>query len=454
MVRLVSLCIILCLILFLGVTFFKVIMPFLLPLFLAGVVAMISQPLLNYFVKRTHGHVRIAAGITTTILVSAILVPLCVGIFLGSLQLFTTVVNVLDEANWNKTVQTVREKVEISNVKLHQFVEWSNDYLGQAADTQDVNSEAKNSEITDEFIRKNLQATLVPIAKRSLGFAASTVGMLGSIFSALIAWIMFIIALYYFLADGFVLIESTQSLIPVHLDYQRRLIDQFQKVVRAVVLATFLAAIGQGLTTAIALSIVGFEHFIIFLILATITSMIPLLGSWLIWGPCAGWLLYQGHWGSALFLILVGTLIVGTMDNIIRTYVLQSDAKLHPLLAFVSVLGGLQMMGLWGVFIGPIVASCLHALVQIFNTELRAFSKEKFQSDGLLDLVPSEKKAGDDPDAKDKQTASETATGQETSKSEPSSEAPEKQSTQEPDSDDSPAAQAQKNLGDKQSSSD
>ncbi|MCA9005371.1 MAG: AI-2E family transporter [Planctomycetaceae bacterium] len=387
MVRLVSLCVILCLILALGIMFFKVIMPFILPLFLAAVVAMISQPLLNYFIRRTRGHVRFAAGLTTTLIVSAILVPLCVGIFLGSLQLFTAIVDTLDEANWNKTVKTIREKVEISNDKFQQFVNWSHEYLEYDMDSLVTTGKSGEPKISEDFLRKNLQASLVPIAKRSLGVAASTVGLFGTLFSAVIAWIMFIIALYYFLADGYLLIESTQSLIPVHVDYQKRLIDQFQKVVRAVVIATFLAAIGQGLTTAIALSIVGFDHFVIFLILATITSMVPLLGSWLIWMPCAVWLMYQGHWGSAIFLILIGTLVVGTMDNIIRTYVLQSDAKLHPLLAFVSVLGGLQVMGLWGVFIGPIVASCLHALIQIFNTELKAFSQEKFQSQGLLETM-------------------------------------------------------------------
>lgn len=407
MVRLVSLSVILCLILFLGITFFRVIMPFLLPLFLAAVVAMVSQPLLNYFVKRTKGHVRIAAGITTTILVSAILVPLCVGIFLGSLQLFTTVVNSLDEANWKKTVQTVRQKVEVSNDKFHQFIDWSNQYLENEVDSTKEGEVSKNSETVEEFIRKNLQATLIPIAKRSLGMAASTVGLLGSVFSALVAWIMFVIALYYFLADGNSLIDSTQSLIPVHVDYQRKLIDQFQKVVRAVVLATFLAAIAQGMTTAVALHLVGFDHFIIFLILATITSMVPLLGSWLIWGPCAGWLLYQGHWGSALFLTAIGTLVVGTMDNIIRTYVLQSDAKLHPLLAFVSVLGGLQMMGLWGVFIGPIVASCLHALVQIFNTELKAFSEEKFRNQELLEVEADKNPAAEETKTENQPAATE-----------------------------------------------
>lgn len=436
MVRLVSLSIIFCLILFLGVTFFKVIMPFLLPLFLAAVVAMVSQPLLQYFIKRARGHVRIAAGITTTLIISAIFVPLCVGIFLGSLQLFTTVVNVLDEANWNKTVQMVREKVEVSNVKLHQFVEWSNEYLGKEEAAEEGTTDQEQSKVADDFIRKNLQATLVPIAKRSLGFAASTVGLLGTVFSAAIAWIMFVIALYYFLADGYVLVESTQSLIPVHLDYQRQLIDKFQKVVRAVVLGTFLAAIGQGLMTAIALYIVGFEHFFILLILATITSMVPLMGSWIIWGPCAGWLMYQGHWGAAIFLTLFGTLVVGTMDNVIRTYILQSDAKLHPLLAFVSVLGGLQMMGLWGVFIGPIVASCLHALVQIFNAELRAFSKEKFNSNNLLDLVPEDEKTKQANQEEGQQTDSTAETTQtetpapETETNAESSESPESQPEQ------------------------
>ena len=436
MVRLVSLSIIFCLILFLGVTFFKVIMPFLLPLFLAAVVAMVSQPLLQYFIKRARGHVRIAAGVTTTLIISAIFVPLCVGIFLGSLQLFTTVVNVLDEANWNKTVQMVREKVEVSNVKLHQFVEWSNEYLGKEEAAEEGTTDQEQSKVADDFIRKNLQATLVPIAKRSLGFAASTVGLLGTVFSAAIAWIMFVIALYYFLADGYVLVESTQSLIPVHLDYQRQLIDKFQKVVRAVVLGTFLAAIGQGLMTAIALYIVGFEHFFILLILATITSMVPLMGSWIIWGPCAGWLMYQGHWGAAIFLTLFGTLVVGTMDNVIRTYILQSDAKLHPLLAFVSVLGGLQMMGLWGVFIGPIVASCLHALVQIFNAELRAFSKEKFNSNNLLDLVPEDEKTKQANQEEGQQTDSTAETTQtetpapETETNAESSESPESQPEQ------------------------
>ena len=71
-------------------------------------------------------------------------------------------------------------------------------------------------------------------------------------------------------------------------------------------------------------------------------------------------------------------MVIGMMDNVIRTLILKDGAKLHPLLAFVSVLGGLQVLGLWGVFIGPTVASCLYALVKIFNLELQSLSAEQF----------------------------------------------------------------------------
>jgi len=68
------------------------------------------------------------------------------------------------------------------------------------------------------------------------------------------------------------------------------------------------------------------------------------------------------------------------MDNLIRTYILHTDVKLHPLLAFISVLGGVQAMGLWGIFIAPVVASCLHALILIVNSELKELSKDQYKA--------------------------------------------------------------------------
>jgi predicted PurR-regulated permease PerM len=128
--------------------------------------------------------------------------------------------------------------------------------------------------------------------------------------------------------------------------------------------------------------------------------MVPLFGTWLVWGPCVIWLLLHGIWLPALVFLVLGVAVIGTMDNVIRTYILQSDAQLHPLLAFVSVLGGVQVMGLWGVFIAPIVASILHALIVIFNTEISVLSKERQNAKLQFppDLAPPEDGASEPPE--------------------------------------------------------
>jgi hypothetical protein len=96
----------------------------------------------------------------------------------------------------------------------------------------------------------------------------------------------------------------------------------------------------------------------------------------------------EGNWGAAIFVAAFCLIVVGFLDNVIRTWVLKSDTSLHPLLAFVSVLGGLQVMGLWGVFIGPIVACCLHSLIEIFNTELKAATDLGNVSDTGVIAIP------------------------------------------------------------------
>src|SRR5262249_49865612 len=152
-----------------------------------------------------------------------------------------------------------------------------------------------------------------------------------------------------------------EELIPLPVDHQRKLCERFARVVRAVVTATFIAAFAQGLATALALQVCGLGHFIVFLIIGSIASLIPLAGAWIVWAPCAVSLALQGHWIAAIGLTIWGLVVVGTIDNVVKMYVLQNDADLHPLIAFISVIGALQVMGLWGIFIGPIVASCLFA---------------------------------------------------------------------------------------------
>lgn len=462
MYRIVSLSILLTLIVVLGVTFFKVVAPFLLPLFLAGVAAILTQPLFLYCVRRFGGRVRLASAVAAGTIVLAILLPLTVGTTLASLQLYYLATDSRTTARLDELFGSVRAGTGSQTKSLAEFCAdvinrlrgldeepipgpahttteddaaavpasevpspstvtassgdrhpedlppaepevVSDDILvatpvmpefrlptnlpapiqvtpAEREAVQDLSTAFRTGRpVTPEhlksLVKAKINAVLLDVGDRSLGLFS---GVLFSLISGVIALLIFTVALYYFFADGTVLLAATEKLIPVHVDYQRELLQQFSRVVRSVVTATFLASLGQAFATTIALAVCGFDHLLTLFVVCFLSALIPMLGTWLVWGPCAVLLYLGGHWILATFLVIYGVAVVGMLDNVIRTYVLNSETKLHPLLALISVLGGLQVMGLWGVFIGPIVASCLHALVKIFNHELTVLSRTRF----------------------------------------------------------------------------
>lgn len=379
MPRLVSLILMAALMVLLGLTFYHVMAPFLMPLFLAAVFAMLSQPLFERIRNKVGGRTYLAAGLTTAVVLMIVFLPLAIGIRAAAWQLKSSAADDGDristsdqpESPTRRALKDRDWKAVLAQLRTDPTVQkWVHKY-------GELTGEPVAIDEVEQEVDARLHEAAVALARRTLGLAGTTLTLLGVIVSALVGMLTFVIAFYYFLADGPRLIEATILLIPVQADYQRRLISRFDDAVRAVVLATFAAALGQGIATAIGMLGLGPRYFFLFMILATLTALVPLLGTWLIWGPYALYLAYTGHWWQAGLLTLYGSVFVGLLDNVIRTYVLQSNVKLHPLLAFVSVLGGLQALGLWGIFIGPIVASCLHALVQIFNTELALFPEQR-----------------------------------------------------------------------------
>jgi predicted PurR-regulated permease PerM len=381
--RYVSLVVLLALLLVLGSTFYQFVAPFLLPLFLASVLAIVCQPLHRWVLGRCGGRTAVAAGVTTGALVAVVLVPVLVGTVLAALQLVDFTNAYFSAAAVQRTGQAPAESPteapadgsaeaspspEVARANTQRDI-WR-DVVTPVLDAIPGYDEAR--------LRAELEANANQLAKQlagtTLSLASSTVGAL---ISLTVALGIFLIALYYFLADGPELLAAAERLLPLPAAHQRKLVAEFAKATRAVVLATFCAAFAQGVATALALEVLGFGHFLVFLLAATATALIPVAGTWMVWGPCAVWLAVQGHWASAIGLTLWGAVFVSLLDNVVRTYVLNSDAQLHPLLAFISVIGALQVLGLWGIFIGPIVACCLSALAQIFNQELNEVLQER-----------------------------------------------------------------------------
>jgi predicted PurR-regulated permease PerM len=95
--------------------------------------------------------------------------------------------------------------------------------------------------------------------------------------------------------------------------------------------------------------------------------MIPVLGSFLVWLPLSIYLFMNGHWAKALFLVLWGALVISTIDNFLRPKWMKNQTRLHELLVFFSVLGGISIFGLLGIVLGPVVLAITLGLLQTFR---------------------------------------------------------------------------------------
>ena len=373
--RLISLAALGTLIVFLGLTFYKVVAPFVLPLLLAAVVAVLCRPWYMRLRRRLHRRGRLAAGVVTTAMLGLILLPITAGTFSAGVYL----IDMAEAAKMKvQGLELAAKRVDADyRTLLAADVREALRIETPAEGERDLVASG-TSLLPEEF--EDLKAAVLQ-GGRDLPAAAGVgvaAGMLGNAVELLVALAMFGVGLYYFLCDGPALLKGARELVPVQTEYQQALLDRFDTVLRAVVLSTFLAAAAQGILTAIAIQFCGLGHFVAFAVAGTLSALIPLAGTWLVWGPCVVWLFLNDRPVAATSLAVFGVVVIGTLDNVIRTLVLNNDAKLHPLLAFVCVLGGLKVMGIWGVFVGPVVAACLHTLLEIFNSELREFSRERF----------------------------------------------------------------------------
>lgn len=132
-----------------------------------------------------------------------------------------------------------------------------------------------------------------------------------------------------------------------------------------------IAAVGsvQGLLTSIGLMISGVGSPVLWGVVAAGCSLIPIVGTALVWGPATVYLLLQGAWGKAVFLALWGVLVVGMSDNFVRPWVLKGRTEMNTLVVFFALMGGMQAFGFIGIFAGPVIFSVAIAVFRMLREE-------------------------------------------------------------------------------------
>ena len=197
------------------------------------------------------------------------------------------------------------------------------------------------------------------------GFAGSVLG------SLLLGSAIMIISLYFFLLDGPAMLESFKGLSPLDDEHEVALVAEFANVSRAVVVATLLSAFAQGALAGIGFYIAGLDSIFLLTLLSAVLAMVPFVGAAAVWVPCSLYLyFFDNNLTAAIALAVYGVAVISMADNFIKPFVLHGTSNLHPLLALLSVLGGVTALGPIGILIGPMVVVFLQTLLKILQREL------------------------------------------------------------------------------------
>ncbi len=229
----------------------------------------------------------------------------------------------------------------------------------------------EDDEVRLESLREGIQSFAGPLA---LSTTQAVAGFLGKF---IVGLCILLVSLYYFLADGAAMVDGIMRLSPLDRRFAEQMLTEFDKVSRAVVLATLLSAVVQGILAGIGFFVAGIGAVFLLSLLTMVLAMVPFVGAAAVWGGCSLWLLlYEERTMAAALLALYGAGIVSTSDNVIKPLVLHGQSNIHPLLALLSVLGGVTTLGPIGIFVGPMVVAFLHALLTMLQAELSALSGE------------------------------------------------------------------------------
>ena len=209
--------------------------------------------------------------------------------------------------------------------------------------------------------REALQPRFVKVTSATGSYLLQTV----------IGLVVLVIAVYFFLLDGPAMIHTLMRLSPLDDNYEERLLLEFDRTSRAVVLASVLSALVQGFLSAIAFWFFGFDSVILLFLITSLMALVPFLGAASVWVPCVIYLAaVEQRWPEAIALAVYGVVPVSTIDNVIKVYVLHGRSTLHPLFALLSVLGGVKVFGPIGILVGPMVVVFMQTLLEILNHEL------------------------------------------------------------------------------------
>jgi predicted PurR-regulated permease PerM len=177
---------------------------------------------------------------------------------------------------------------------------------------------------------------------------------------------LLIFTLFFMFRDGKSVVRALRHLMPFDEDIQKEMMKESRELIFASVAVALAIAVIQGLLGGVAFAIAGIPTPIFWGVVIAFFSVVPVVGSALIWFPGVVWLFLNGHWGKALIVIVICGGVSTVADNIIRPLMLSNRTRLNDLLVFIGVIGGLEVFGLLGLVAGPTILAAAMGVFRVY----------------------------------------------------------------------------------------
>jgi predicted PurR-regulated permease PerM len=205
-------------------------------------------------------------------------------------------------------------------------------------------------------------------AERVASFLASKLGaILRNAVVFLFDLFVMIFALFYLFRDASSIVRGVRQVLPFDEEHREQLIQQARDLIFASVTSSLIVAAVQGFLGGVMFAALGLGAPVFWGVVMAFFSLLPLVGAWVVWVPAAVWLMLNDQMVRGLVLVGLGAGVVGMVDNFLRPALISGRARLSGLVVFISILGGIGMLGMLGVILGPIVVATAASVFEVYT---------------------------------------------------------------------------------------
>lgn len=326
--------------------FYLVFNGFLVPLSWAGILALVFYPTHRRLSAMLRQRESLAAFILTTVVIVVVIVPtiwLTVRLAAESVTAYQRV---------QETIQSGRADEMVASLRSSR--------VGRVWDRVAPQLESWNLDLR-ALILKGGDAVSGLLMGSVSAMAANAIRFVVNFF-------LTTFALFFFFRDGERMVRGVRDLLPMEPRHKDAILARFYDTLSAVVQGTLATSLAQGLLAAFGFWVLGVPFVILLSAAAAFLSLLP-MGAPVVWLSVVGYLAFYGSYGKAIFLFLYGTLIISGADNVIRPLIIGGRTNIPTIFLFFGILGGMQVYGFLGVFLGPALIATLVAFIRIYREQ-------------------------------------------------------------------------------------